>query len=161
MEGRRPRKDFGDAMMKPLWKAPWFWLIVVALIAITLPVFNDSETQIPDDVDDSFYYSARDAYEDYMDGWLDRQVPETISAEWTSHLYEQIHSDENPPTDQEPLSTTEEEIIEYLYVMLQELSNYEEAWSNGVAYERDPFFDAAGEVADRLNLEISDPTNPQ
>lgn len=65
---RRPKKDFSESMMKPLWKAPWFWLIIVALFALTLPIYEDEEKQIPEDINDSFYYSARDAYQDFMDG---------------------------------------------------------------------------------------------
>ncbi|MBU6081483.1 hypothetical protein [Allobacillus halotolerans] len=154
---RRPKKDFSESMMKPLWKAPWFWLIIVALFALTLPIYEDEEKQIPEDINDSFYYSARDAYQDFMDGWLDRQVPEdSVSVEWTTYHYEQIQSGTETTSDREPLSSSEEEVIELLHTMLTELENYEEAWSNDQAYEREPFFSTASEVANKLNIETED-----
>ena len=55
-----------------------------------------------------------------------------------------------------PLSSSEEEVIELLHTMLTELENYEEAWSNDQAYEREPFFSTASEVANKLNIETED-----
>lgn len=66
---RRPKKDFSESMMKPLWKAPWFWLIIVALFALTLPIYEDEEKQIPEDINDSFYYSCAGCLPRFY-GWL-------------------------------------------------------------------------------------------
>lgn len=146
------KNDIGEFILKPFFKSKWFWIVLVGVL-ILMPVMGDINKNIPDDVEDSFYYSARSAYFDFIDGWLDREVPNTPSPEWTSYFYEHIEHGTELPEAKSPLTDRERHIVLKLYEMLVELENYESSWNAGQAYTRDAFFAAADEVVVLLNLD--------
>lgn len=129
---------------KPFWRMWWFWLLL-ALVVLQLPLFGE-EADIPDEMDQTFFYQSRDSFEDLMYGWIDRKMPETLTPEWVQYHYEQIQLANHEFSEDEVI------IIESLHIMLEELTALVDAYSRGESIEHYRFIDAAIEVRDQLKL---------
>ncbi|MGM8215122.1 hypothetical protein ACLIA0_06030 [Bacillaceae bacterium W0354] len=131
---------------KPFWRTWWFWLLV-ALIVMRLPFFGGDQSHIPEGVGETFYYSAKECYEDLIDGWIDREAPGDFTIEWINYHYEEIDSPKEQFTD------TEKEVIDALNTMLSELLILEKAIEQGGTREQYAFVDAAKIAQQHLNID--------